>query len=174
MANFLGKALKFTVGAALVTGAAAAAGLCYGLKKWSDDEDSDEIKVTTGGRYGVQIAKTNDGKFVVNTKYDWATDPKYGEEREGGIIIDISDKNDDDKVIEIPTADGVKNMVKDAFADAKDAVIGAKEDIADAAEDVIDDVKDAAEDAADKMEDVKEDVAEAVEEAVEDVKEDLE
>lgn len=154
MAGFLGKALKFTVGAALVTGAAAAAGLCYGLKKWSDDADSNEIKVTTGGRYGVQIKKTDDGKFVVDTKYDWSTDPKYGDERENGIIIDISDNKDDDKVIEIPipNADDVKNMVKNAFDDAKDIDCDAAEDLEDAAEDV----------------------KEAVEEAAEDIKEDIE
>ncbi len=102
--SFLGKALKFTVGAALVTGAAAAAGICYGLKKWSENEDSDELKVITGTHHGIHITKTEDNKFIVDTKYDKASDPKYCDDPESCIIVDISDKSKDVPCEETPDA----------------------------------------------------------------------
>lgn len=93
--SFLGKALKVTFGVAAVAGAAAAAGIVYGLKKWSEDDDSEEIKITTGCKNGLHIKKTEDGKYLVDTKYDWASDPNFcddetGEAENGGIVIDIS------------------------------------------------------------------------------------
>ena len=93
--KFLGTALKVTAGVAVAAGAVAAAGFVYGLKKWSKDEDSDEIKITTGGKNGLHIQKTEDGKYLVDTKYDWASDPNFCDDEtaaaeDGGIVIDIS------------------------------------------------------------------------------------
>ena len=76
-------------------GTAAAVSLVYGLKKWAADETSQEIKFTTGGKNGVCISKTEDGKYIVDTKYDWASDPAFADVAEDdGIIIDISGKDD--------------------------------------------------------------------------------
>ncbi len=95
--SFFGKALKVTFGVAAAAGAVAAAGIVYGLKKWSADDDSEEIKITTGCKNGLHIKKTEDGKYLVDTKYDWASDPNFcddeTEEAENGgdgIVIDIS------------------------------------------------------------------------------------
>ncbi|MCQ2452083.1 MAG: hypothetical protein MJ075_02980 [Oscillospiraceae bacterium] len=89
--SVIGKIVKATLGLAAVTGAAAAAGVVYGLTKWAKDDDSRDIKMTTGGATGVHISKTDDGKFLVDTKYEW-TDEDYDDddEEEKGIIIDLS------------------------------------------------------------------------------------
>ena len=93
--NVFGKILSVAAGVTAVVGAAAAASVAYGLKKWSKDEDSNEIKLTTGGKYGLHIQKTEDGKFVVDTKYDWASDPDFCDCEEccedDDVVIDISD-----------------------------------------------------------------------------------
>ena len=93
--SIFGKVVKATLGIAAVAGAAAAAGIAYGLKKWAEDDDSKDIKITTGTKNGLHISKTEDGKYVVDTKYDWASDPHFCEDQDedfedGSIIIDIS------------------------------------------------------------------------------------
>ena len=94
--NVFGKFLSVAAGVTAVVGAAAAAGIAYGLKKWSKDEDSDEIKITTGGKYGLHIQKAEGGKFVVDTKYDWASDPDFCDCEDDcccddEVVIDISE-----------------------------------------------------------------------------------
>ena len=93
--SVFGKILGVAAGVTAIVGAAAAAGVAYGLKKWSKDEDSNEIKLTTGGKYGLHIQKTEDGKYVVDTKYDWASDPDFCDCEdcceEDDVVIDISD-----------------------------------------------------------------------------------
>ena len=93
--SVFGKILSVAAGVTAVVGAAAAAGVAYGLKKWSKDEDSNDIKITTGGKYGLHIQKTDDGKYVVDTKYDWASDPDFCDCEDccedEDVVIDISD-----------------------------------------------------------------------------------
>ena len=93
--SVFGKILSVAAGVTAVVGAAAAASVAYGLKKWSKDEDSNEIKLTTGGKYGLHIQKTEDGKFVVDTKYDWASDPDFCDCEDccedDEVVIDISE-----------------------------------------------------------------------------------
>ena len=85
----------FRTGVVAAAGTAAAVSLVYGLKKWAEDETSQEIKFTTGGKNGVCISKTDDGKYIVDTKYDWASDPAFADVAEDdGIIIDISGGDD--------------------------------------------------------------------------------
>ena len=88
--SVFGKVLSVAAGVTAVVGAAAAASIAYGLKKWSKDEDSNEIKITTGGKNGLHIQKTEDGKYIVDTKYDWASDPDF---------CDCEDCCEDDEVI---------------------------------------------------------------------------
>ncbi len=93
--SVLGTALKITAGVVAAAGTAAAVSLVYGLKKWADDETSQEIKFTTGGKNGICISKTDDGKYIVDTKYDWASDPAFADVAEDdGIVIDISGRDD--------------------------------------------------------------------------------
>ena len=93
--SVLGTALKITAGVVAAAGTAAAVSLVYGLKKWAEDETSQEIKFTTGGKNGVCISKTDDGKYIVDTKYDSASDPAFADVAEDdGIIIDISGGDD--------------------------------------------------------------------------------
>ncbi|MBQ8830625.1 MAG: hypothetical protein IJ017_03400 [Oscillospiraceae bacterium] len=93
--SVFGKILSVAAGVTAVVGAAAAASVAYGLKKWSKDEDSNDIKITTGGKYGLHIQKTEDGKYVVDTKYDWASDPDFCDCEDccedDDVVIDISD-----------------------------------------------------------------------------------
>ena len=93
--SVFGKILSVAAGVTAVVGAAAAEGVAYGLKKWSKDEDSNDIKITTGGKYGLHIQKTDDGKYVVDTKYDWASDPDFCDCEDccedEDVVIDISD-----------------------------------------------------------------------------------
>ena len=88
--SVFGKIVSVAAGVTAVVGAAAAAGLAYGLKKWAKDEDSNEIKITTGGKNGLHIQKTEDGKYIVDTKYDWASDPDF---------CDCEDCCEDDEVV---------------------------------------------------------------------------
>ncbi len=93
--SVFGKILSVAAGVTAVVGAAAAASVAYGLKKWSKDDDSNDIKITTGGKYGLHIQKTEDGKYVVDTKYDWASDPDFCDCEDccedDDVVIDISD-----------------------------------------------------------------------------------
>ena len=79
--SVLGTALKITAGvlAAARRAPPRPSSLVYGLKKWAEDETSQEIKFTTGGKNGVCISKTDDGKYIVDTKYDWASDPAFAD-----------------------------------------------------------------------------------------------
>ena len=94
--NVFGKVLGIAAGVTAVVGAAAAASIAYGLKKWSKDEDSNEIKITTGGKNGLHIQKTEDGKYIVDTKYDWASDPDFCDCEDccedDEVVIDISEE----------------------------------------------------------------------------------
>ena len=90
--SVFGKLVKATLGVAGIAAAAAAAGVVYGLNKWAKDEDSRDLKVTTGGVNGLHIHKTDDGRYVVDTKYEW-TDADFEDEEgenNGDIIIDLS------------------------------------------------------------------------------------
>ena len=100
--SVFGKMVKAALGVAGVAAAAAAAGVAYGLNKWAKDEDSRDLKVTTGGVNGLHIHKTDDGKFVVDTKYEW-TDADFEDDGEenGEIVIDLSKKAVEETVEEL-------------------------------------------------------------------------
>ena len=87
--SVLGTALKITAGVVAAAGTAAAVSLVYGLKKWAEDETSQEIKFTTGGKNGVCISKTDDGKYIVDTKYDWASDPAFADVAEAYLLTQL-------------------------------------------------------------------------------------
>lgn len=111
--NIFGKVIGVAAGVTVALGAAATASIAYGLKKWAQDEDSHDIKITTGCKNGIHISKTDDGKYVVDTKYDWATDPNFcdcddcNDDEGNEVVIDISadgeacEEDDSDIEVEI-------------------------------------------------------------------------
>ena len=129
--SVFGKIVKATLGVAGIAAAAAAAGVAYGLNKWAKDEDSRDLKVTTGGVNGLHIHKTDDGKFVVDTKYEW-TDADFEDEDEGeangDIIIDLSKR-------------GVEECCEEVCEEVKEGIEEVKECCCEEAEKVAEEVK---------------------------------
>ena len=128
--SVFGKLVKATLGIAGIAAAAAAAGVAYGLNKWAKDEDSRDLKVTTGGVNGLHIHKTDDGRYVVDTKYEW-TDADFEDEEgesNGDIIIDLSKRGVEEACEE----------VKERLEEVKECCC---EEVEKAAEEVAEEVK---------------------------------
>ena len=127
--SVFGKLVKATLGVAGIAAAAAAAGVAYGLNKWAKDEDSRDLKVTTGGVNGLHIHKTDDGRYVVDTKYEW-TDADFEDDAEenGEIVIDLSKRGVEEACEE----------VKERFEEAKECCC---EEVEKAAEEVAEEVR---------------------------------
>lgn len=164
--SVFGKIMKATLKVAAFTAAAAAAGAVYGLKKWSDDDDSKDIKITTGGVKGLHISKTDDGKYIVDTKYEWQPEDYEDDAEDEGIVIDISGnrcKCED-------CADKAVETVEEKAEEAEEVVAEAVENAGDKVDQVVDAVVEKAGVVKDKVEEFASAAAEKVEEVIEAVK----